>query len=149
MNHCYVGGVVSAWNETVRYSHSVSSKAIDSCLFSQIDCRCWPNETVAAQDPVWSMRVAFHWRQRSYAVMILCDRKKNVQCTVLSLCSQLKGLSFALTFNSAHLSGPEGTYHWNSNSRCSNSHFQGETYSCIMHCRALSPSSRFRNNPPL
>lgn len=48
MNHCYVGGVVSSWNEPVRYSHSVSSRAIDSCLFSQIDCRCWCNESIAA-----------------------------------------------------------------------------------------------------
>ncbi len=48
MNHCYVGAVVSRWNEPVRYCHSVSSSAIDSCRFSQIDCRCWRNESEAA-----------------------------------------------------------------------------------------------------
>lgn len=48
MNHCYAGAVVSPRNEPVRYFHSVSPRAIDSCLFVQIECRCWCNESVAA-----------------------------------------------------------------------------------------------------
>ena len=66
MNHCYVGGVVSLWNEPVRYSHSVSSKALDSCLFSQIDCRCWCNERAVALEN----RSRITPKQRSYAEMI-------------------------------------------------------------------------------
>lgn len=67
MNHCYVGGVVSWWNETVRYFHSVSSRAIDSCLFSQIDCRCWCNESILASV---KNKNRITLKQRSYAEMI-------------------------------------------------------------------------------
>lgn len=42
--HCYGDAVVSLWNEQVRYFHSVSCRAIDSCLFQQIECRHWRNE---------------------------------------------------------------------------------------------------------
>lgn len=50
MNHCY-GGAVSLWNEPVRYFHSVSRRAIDSCLFPQIECGHWRNIRVS---PVWT-----------------------------------------------------------------------------------------------
>lgn len=53
MNHCYVGAVVSSRNEPVRYFHSVSPRAIDSCLFAQIECRCWCNESAADAGLLW------------------------------------------------------------------------------------------------
>lgn len=57
MNHCYVGAVVSSRNEPVRYFHSVSPRAIDSCLFAQIECRCWCNESAASvEDGSWITR---------------------------------------------------------------------------------------------
>lgn len=50
MNHCYIGTVVSLWNEPVRYFQFVSHRAIDNCLFPQNECRHWRNELRAKNE---------------------------------------------------------------------------------------------------
>lgn len=77
MNHCYVGAVVSSWNEPVRYFRSVSPRAIDSCLFPQIECRHWCNESMAALASVEEQELNYALAKVICRIDIMCVAQMN------------------------------------------------------------------------